>query len=75
MLLFSRKYLGEARLLGKVQEFMELKQGKMSVVKYTNKFDEFVLSMVPMDDARRMKYMDGLNIEMVKQVDSGETCP
>ena len=76
--LFRRKYLGEARLSGKVREFMELKQGKLSVAEYTARFDElarFAPSMVPTDDARRMKYMHGLSIDIVKQVDSGETGP
>ena len=76
--LFRRKYLGEARLSGKVREFMELKQGKMSVAEYTARFDElarFVPLIVPTDDARRMKYKHGLSIDIVKQVDSGETGP
>ena len=57
---------------------MELKQVKLSVAEYTARFDElarFAPSMVPTDDARRMKYMHGLSIDIVKQVDSGESGP
>ena len=48
------------------------------MVEYTAKFDElarFIPSMVPTDDARRIKYMHGLSINIVKQVNSGETGP
>ena len=50
----------------------------MTVAEYTAKFDElarFVPSMVPSDNARRMRFMHGLNIDIVKQVDSGESGP
>ena len=60
--LFCDKYLGESRLAGKVREFLSLRQGRMSVVKYTAKFDElahFAPTIVPTNDARKMKYMHG----------------
>ena len=48
------------------------------MAEYTAKFDElarFAPLMVPTNAARRMKYMDGLNIDIVKQVDNGESGP
>ena len=47
----------------------------MTVAKYTAKLDELVryaLTMVATDDARKMKYIHGLSVEIVTQVDSGE---
>ena len=76
--LFNGKYLGEARLAGKVREFLDLRQEKMTVTEYTAKFDalaRFAPSIVPTDEARRVKYMHGLRIDIVKQVDSGEVGP
>ena len=56
--LFHDKYLREARLAGKVREFISLRQGRISVAEYTAKFDElacFALTIDPMDDARKIK--------------------
>ena len=64
--------------MGKVREFMELKQREMTGAEYTVKFDglaRFAPSVVPSDDARRMRFMQGLNVDVVKQVDSGESSP
>ena len=55
---FREKYLGEAQLSGKIQEFMNLKQGKMTVTEYVTKFTElarFAPTIVPTDDARKRK--------------------
>ena len=60
--LFCDKYLVESHLAGKVREFLSLRQGRMSMAKYTAKFDElarFAPTIVPTDDARKMKYMHG----------------
>jgi len=76
--LFHGKYLSEANLSNKVREFMNLQQGSMSVSEYTTKFDTLARvapSLVPTDQARKMKYMHGLNVEIVSQVDSGDTGP
>ena len=76
--LFRDKYLGESRLAGKVREFLSLRQGRMSVAEYTAKFGKLVCfapTIVPTDDARKMKYMQGLRTEIVKQVDSGKEGP
>ena len=66
---FQRQYLGEAQLSGKVQEFMYLKQGKMTVTEYVAKFKElarFALSIVPTNKARKRKFMLGLRVDMAK---------
>lgn len=67
--LFWENYLGEARMSSKVHEFIDLKQGKMSVAEYTAKFDELAccaVSMVPSDKSRRNKYIHRLKIDIVK---------
>ena len=69
---FREKYLGEAQLSGKIQEFMNLKQGKMTVTEYVTKFTElarFAPTIVPTDDARKRKFMLGLRVEVAKQID------
>ena len=66
---FQAKYLGEAQQAGKIQEFMDLKQGKMSVTEYVAKFSElarFAPSMVPTDDSRKKRFMWGLRKDVVK---------
>ena len=76
--LFSDKYLGESRLARKVREFLSLRKGRMSMAEYTAKFDElarFFPTIVPTDDARKMKYKYGLRTEIVKQVDSSKEGP
>ena len=75
---FREKYLGEAQLFGKIQEFMNLKQGKMTVTEYVTKFTElarFAPTIVPTDDARKRKFMLGLRVEVAKQIDSGSHGP
>ena len=75
---FREKYLGEAQLSGKIQEFMNLKQGKMTVTEYVTKFTElarFAPTIVPTDDARKRKFMLGLRVEVAKQIDSGSHGP
>ena len=75
---FWEKYLGEAQLSGKVQEFMNLKQGKMTVTEYVTKFTEltrFAPTIVPTDDARKRKFMLGLRVEVAKQIDGGSHGP
>ena len=49
---------------------MELKQRKIMMAEYTAKFDElarFEPSMVPSDDAGRMRFMHGLTIDIVNK--------
>ena len=75
---FQRQYLGEAQLSGKVQEFMYLKQGKMTVTEYVAKFNElarFAPFIVPTDEARKRKFMLGLKVDVAKQIDSGSHGP
>ena len=55
---------------------MNLRKGKITVAEYDDKFDElarFAPPIVLTDQARMMKFMHGLRIDIVKQVDSGET--
>ena len=50
----------------------------MKVIEYTAKFDalaRFAPSIISTDEARRVKYMHGLRIDIVKQVDSREVGP
>ena len=71
---FRSKYLGEAQLSGKVQEFMNLKQGRLTVTEYVAKFTElarFAPTIVPTDDAHKRKFMLRLRVEIAKEIDSG----
>ena len=66
--------MGEAQLSGKVQEFMHLKKGKMTVTEYMAKFNElarFAPFIVRTDEARKRKFMLGLKVDVAKQIDSG----
>ena len=47
---------------------MDLRQGKMTIVEYTAKFDElacYAPTMLATDDARKIKYMHGLSLEIM----------
>ena len=70
--LFQEKYLGEVRIAGTVWEFLSIRQGKISVVEYVAKFAP---TIVPTDDARKLKFMHGLRLEVAKQIDSGREGP
>ena len=57
---------------------MYLKQGKMTVTEYVAKFNElarFALFIMPTDEARKRKFMLGLKVDVVKQIDSGSHGP
>ena len=72
---FREKYLNEARFAAKVREFMDLKHVNMTTVEYAAKFKElsqYAPKMIASNDARKMKFMHGLRLEVAKQVDSGE---
>ena len=63
------KYMGEARLAGKVWEFLSIRQGKVSIAGYVAKFDElarFTPIMVPTNEACKVKFMHGLSPEVAK---------
>ena len=67
--LVREKYLGEARLAGKVREFLSIQLEKMSTAEYVAKFDEltqFAPTIMPTDDARKMKFMHELCPEVAK---------
>ena len=54
---------------------MDLKQENMTTAEYAAKFEElsqFAPKMIASNDARTMKFMHGLRLEVAKQVDSGE---
>ena len=71
---FREKYLGEAQLSGKVQEFMKLKQGRMTFSEYVTKFSEltrFAPTIVPTGNTRKRKFMLRLKVEVAKQIDRG----
>ena len=56
------------------QEFMYLRQDKMTVTEYVAMFNElarFAPSMVPTDKACKRKFMLGLKVDEAKQIDSG----
>ena len=57
---------------------MDLRQEKITMAEYTAKSDElarYAPTLVATDDAKKMKYMHGLDVEIVTQVDSGEVGP
>ena len=67
--------MGEANIASKVREFIDLRQGKMTVPEYTAKFKElarFYAFITPTDEARKNKYMQGLRIDIARQIDSGK---
>ena len=50
----------------------------MTAAEYTAKFKElsrYAPKMIASDDSRKMKFMHGLRLEVVKQVDGGEIGP
>ena len=50
----------------------------MLVAEYTAKFDQlarFATSMISTDEAQKLRFMHELRVDIVKQVDSGETRP
>ena len=50
----------------------------MSLAEYVAKFNElawFAPTMVPTDDARKMKFMYGIRPEVAKQIDNGREGP
>ena len=64
---FREKYLGEAQLSVKVQEFINVKQGKMTVTEYVTKFTElarFAPTIVPIDDTRKRKFRLRLRVQV-----------
>ena len=76
--LYNEKYLGEAVRTRKVHEFMDLRQGNLSVAEYVMKYEElarFAPNVAPTDEARMSKFLHGLRIQIVKQVDFGATGP
>ena len=62
----------------KMQEFITLRQGQMTVAKYATKFEEltrFSPAMVPIDEVRKSKFMHRLCTKIVKYVDARASGP
>ena len=75
---FNEKYLGSAQMKVKMWKFMDLRQGNMTVAEYTSKINElarFCPAMVPSDDTRKNKYMQGLKISVQSRSTVGSRVP
>ena len=65
--LFMEKYFLESARHGKAREFLELKQGTMTVLEYMDKFTElecFTDDYVTTDMAKMMKFEDGFKLSI-----------
>ena len=65
--LFIGKYFSASALHVKAREFLELKQGTMTVLKYVAKFTElecFAVDYVATDMAKVRKFEDGLKLSI-----------
>ena len=65
--LFMRKYFSVTASHAKAREFLELKQGSMTVMEYVAKFTElahFADDYVAMDMAKVRKFEDGLKLSI-----------
>ena len=66
---FQRQFLGEAQVSRKLQEFMYLTKGKITVTEYVAKFNglaRFAPSIVSIDETRKRKFMLGLRVDVTK---------
>ena len=69
--LFSQKYYNVAVRAAKVNEFVSLVQGNMTVTEYALKFDrlaKFAPDLVPTDAARQDRFIRGLNAMIARDV-------
>ena len=61
---FNKKYFSDVVESSKVEEFVSLVQGKMTVMEYVQVFDilaRFSPELVPTNRSRRDKFIKGLN--------------
>ena len=75
---FHEKYFSEAVQNSKMNEFINLRQGKLSVADYVLKFDQlarFAPDIVATDTSRKNKFMRGLNSDIARFVDTGREGP
>ena len=75
---FHEKYFSEAVQNSKMNEFINLRQGKLSVANYVLKFDQlakFAPDIVATDASRKNKFMRGLNSDIARFVDTGREGP
>ena len=69
--LFNEKYFSDVIRSSKMEEFVSLAQGKMTVSEYAQVFDRlsrFAPELVPTDRARRDKFIRGLNGMIARDV-------
>ena len=65
--LFMGKYFPDTSLHAKAQEFLELKQGTMTLIEYVARFTElarFADDYVAMDMAKVRRFMNGLKLSI-----------
>ena len=71
---FNNKYYNVSILAAKVTEFSNLKQRNLLVIEYIRKFDRlarYALDMVSTNTARVNHFLDGLELELARDVDMG----
>ena len=69
--LFNEKYFSEVVRSSRMEEFVRLVQGRMTVTEYAQMFDRlarFTPELVPTDRARRDKFIRGLNGMVARDV-------
>ena len=69
--LFNEKYFSDVVRSSRIEEFVRLVQGSMTVTEYAQMFDRlarFAPELVPTDRARRDKFIRGLNSMIARDV-------
>ena len=69
--LFNEKYFSDVVRSSRIEEFVRLVQGRMTVTEYAQIFDRlarFAPELVPTDRARRDKFIRGLNSMVARDV-------
>ena len=69
--LFNEKYFSDVIRSSKMEEFVHLVQGRMTVTEYAQIFDKlarYAPELVPTDRARRDKFIRGLNNMVARDV-------
>ena len=75
---FHEKYFSEAVQSSKMSEFINLRQGKLSVANYVLKFDQlarFAPDIVATNASCKNKFMRGLNFDIARFVYTGNEGP
>ena len=69
--MFNEKYFSDVVRSSRIEEFVRLVQGRMTVTEYAQMFDRlarFAPELVPTDRARRDKFIRGLNSMVARDV-------